>query len=217
MLESHRGMMPTFFFPTARHSATGRSARIQARASTAIQLFETPTNNFCQRTASMSKPDDEIVWSSQLDLAQEGGWLHQNNILFYFARSPFFDRTSNNAVIFSQAMTNPQMWPYIQNRETFEARLKSMSGLEYVVVDSPALMGEEGTGVWTIRKQTRRKVPGEEDEVTVHQSYFVVGPNIYQSPNLADVLTAKMVSADGGQMGSKGDDTDNRRWPCPIR
>lgn len=142
----------------------------------------------------MSKPDDEKVWSSQFDLAEVGGWIHHNNVLFYFARCPFFDRTSNNAVIHSQAMTNPQMFQYITTRELFEARLKSMSGLEYVVVDSPSNMGEDGSGVWVIRKQTRRKRSGEEDEVTVHQSYFIVGMNVYQAPNMADVLTAKIVS-----------------------
>lgn len=161
----------------------------------------------------MSKPDDEKVWSSQFDLAEVGGWLHHNNVLFYFARCPFFDRTSNNAVIHSQAMTNPQMFQYITTREMFENRLKSMSGTEYVVVDSPSSMGEDGTGVWVIRKQTRRKRSGEEDEVKVLQSYFIVGMNIYQAPNLADVLTSKIVSTDARWKVS----ANPFRWLCPTQ
>jgi mediator of RNA polymerase II transcription subunit 6 len=51
-----------------------------------------------------------------------------------------------------------------------------------------------GTGVWVIRKQTRRKRPPEEDEITLHSSYFVVGENIYMAPAVSDVLGSRMVS-----------------------
>lgn len=122
------------------------------------------------------------------------GGLHTNTILFYFAESPFFERTSNNAVILSQAMNNMSMYHHIQTREAFEARLRTMAGLEFMVGEEPAETGPgAGTGVWVIRKQTRRKVYDEEDELTVHASYFVVGENIYMAPTLSDILSSRIV------------------------
>jgi mediator of RNA polymerase II transcription subunit 6 len=86
------------------------------------------------------------------------------------------------------------MYHYIQTREAFEGRLKTMSGLEFIVGEEPAETGPGmGTGVWVIRKQTRRKRYDEEDEITIHASYFVVGENIYMAPTLADILASRLV------------------------
>jgi MED6 mediator sub complex component len=72
--------------------------------------------------------------------------------------------------------------------------LKTMSGLEYIVAQEPAEMAPgTGTGVWVIRKQTRRKRPGQEDEVTVHSTYFVMGENIYMAPAVGDVIGSRLV------------------------
>lgn len=140
-------------------------------------------------------PLDEIQWRSPPLLASMGG-LHSNTILFYFAESPFFERTSNNAIIMSQAMNNMGMYHFIQTREAFEDRLKTMSGLEFIVGEEPAEMAPGmGTGVWVIRKQTRRKRYDEEDEVMVHASFFVVGENIYMAPTLQDILASRIVSS----------------------
>ncbi|KJZ70734.1 hypothetical protein HIM_09867 [Hirsutella minnesotensis 3608] len=139
-------------------------------------------------------PLDEIQWRSPPILAQMGG-LHSNTILFYFAESPFFERTSNNAVIMSQAMNNMSMYHFIQTREAFEGRLKTMSGLEFIVGEEPAETGPGmGTGVWVIRKQTRRKRYQDDDEITVHASFFVVGENIYMAPALADILASRIMT-----------------------
>lgn len=140
-------------------------------------------------------PLDEIQWRSPQTLATMGG-LHSNTILFYFAESPFFERTSNNNVIMSQAMNNISMYHFIQTRESFEGRLRTMSGLEFIVGEEPAETGPGmGTGVWIIRKQTRRKrYQGEEDEITIHSSYFVVGENIYMAPTLADILASRIMT-----------------------
>ncbi|KAG5928030.1 hypothetical protein E4U42_001412 [Claviceps africana] len=140
-------------------------------------------------------PLDEIQWRSPQIVASMGG-LHSNTILFYFAESPFFERTSNNAVIMSQAMNNMSMYHYIQTREAFEGRLRTMSGLEFIVGEEPAETGPGmGTGVWVIRKQTRRKQQyQEEDDITVHASFFVVGENIYMAPTLADILASRIMT-----------------------
>lgn len=144
--------------------------------------------------SSKEPPLDEIQWKSpQTALEMQG--IHSNSVLFYFAQSPFFDRTSNNAVLFSQAMFNPSMMHLIQTREAFEGRLKTMTGLEFIVAQEPAEMAPgTGTGVWVIRKQTRRIKQVGECEISVHSSYFVVGENIYMAPSLADVIASRTLS-----------------------
>ncbi|KAI3323253.1 MED6-domain-containing protein [Xylariaceae sp. AK1471] len=139
--------------------------------------------------ASQNEPPlDEIFWRDPQSAQQMQG-IHSNSVLFYFAQSPFFDRTSNNAVLASQAMFNPAMFHLIQTREAFEGRLREMSGLEFIVAQEPAETAPgTGTGVWVIRKQTRRK-RDPEDEIIVHSTYYIVGENIYTAPTLAQVIS----------------------------
>ncbi|KAK4127506.1 MED6-domain-containing protein [Parathielavia appendiculata] len=136
-------------------------------------------------------PLDEIQWRAPPDF--EMG-IHSNSVLYYFAQSPFFDRTSNNEVLFQQGLNNPNMTQYLATRELFEGRLKTMSGLEFIVAQEPAETGPgAGTGVWVINKQTRRKRQPQ-DEIIVHATYFVVGENIYMAPNLADIISSRLAS-----------------------
>lgn len=98
----------------------------------------------------------------------------------------------------AQALYNPNLAAVVGTREAFEAHLKSMSGLEYVVAEAPAETGPGmGTGVWVIRKQTRKKRGGNlEDEITVHADYFVIGENIYAAPSFADIMGSRLVGGD---------------------
>lgn len=139
---------------------------------------------------------DEIVWADPV-YAQECQGIHENSILFYFQASPFFDQTSNNAVLFSQAQYNERLFSVIATRKAFEDRLRSMSGLEFMIAQEPAEMTPgTGTGVWVIRKQNRRKSlnPNEEDEITVLATYFVVGLNVYMAPSVGDILSTRLLS-----------------------
>ncbi|KAI0433072.1 MED6 mediator sub complex component-domain-containing protein [Xylaria sp. FL1042] len=144
--------------------------------------------------ASQNEPPlDEIQWRHPQSVQQMQG-IHSNSVLFYFAQSPFFDQTSNNAVLANQAMFNPAMFHLIQTREAFEGRLREMSGLEFIVAQEPAETAPgTGTGVWVIRKQTRRK-RDPEDEIIVHATYYIVGENIYMAPTLAQVLSFRMTT-----------------------
>lgn len=145
------------------------------------------------QTRPMEEALDEMVFRDDGALMEMQG-VHDNSILFYFARSPFFDHMSNNGLLFNQAMFNPKLAPILSTRAAFEGRLKTMSGLEYIVAEQPADMAPGmGTGVWVIRKQTRRKRSGMDDEITVHAIYFVVGGHIYQAPSVADVIGSKLV------------------------
>ncbi|KLU92861.1 hypothetical protein MAPG_11814 [Magnaporthiopsis poae ATCC 64411] len=142
---------------------------------------------------------DEIQWSSPQSVVNFQG-IHSNSVLYYFAESPFFDRTSNNAVVFNQAVRNQSMLHIVATREAFEGRLREMAGLEYMVAQEPAETGPgAGTGVWVIRKQTRKKVKAADgtplpDELEVHADYFVMGENIYMAPSLSDVLSSRIRS-----------------------
>jgi mediator of RNA polymerase II transcription subunit 6 len=141
-------------------------------------------------TSSTGEPLDEIQFRAPVEF--EMG-IHSNSVLFYFAQSPFFDRTSNNEVLFQQGLNNPNLTPYLATRELFEGRLRTMSGLEFIVAQEPAETGPgAGTGVWVINKQTRRKRQGE-DEIIVHATYFIVGENIYMSSSLADIISSRIV------------------------
>ena len=116
-------------------------------------------------------------------------------VLPYFYESPYFDRTSNNAILSSQALYNPSMLPIVATREAFESRLRTMAGLEFVVTHDPSDGGRNvpNSGVWVIRKQNRRKRPGLEDEITALSSYFVVGESVYMAPSVGNVLGGRLV------------------------
>ena len=156
-------------------------------------------------------PLDEIQWRSPK--AQEMGGIHTNTgkdetrsqsppthptyfaVLPYFAESPFFDATSNNATLTTQALYNPNMYYIIQTREAFEGRLRTMQGLEFMVTQDPSENDTkpDHSGVWIIRKQNRRKRQGAQDEVTGISSYYVVGENVYMAPSVGNILGSRLV------------------------
>lgn len=117
------------------------------------------------------------------------------SVLPYFYESPFYDATSNNATITTQAFHNQAMYYLLQTREAFEGRLKTMQGLEFMVAHDPSDNGakHDNSGIWVIRKQNRRKRQGVEDETTPISSYYVVGENIYMASSLGNILGARLV------------------------
>lgn len=132
--------------------------------------------------------------------------LHTNNcpkppVLFYFAESPFFDATSNNASLAIQASYNETFRHFVETREAFEARLRTMQGLEFIVVYDPlqaaaqsnTSFAHEPSNIWVIRKQTRRKRGGLDDEVQVLATFFVVGDCIYMAPSVASIVGNRIV------------------------
>ncbi|KAL2007316.1 hypothetical protein VTN00DRAFT_8754 [Thermoascus crustaceus] len=152
---------------------------------------------------SQDAPLEEILWRSPPHVQMMGGYLHSNNILFYFAESPFFDATSNNASLAVQASYNEAFRQFVETREAFEGRLKTMQGLEFMVTYDPlqaaaqseTAFAHEPSNIWVIRKQMRRKRPGLEDEVTPLSTYFVVGDTIYMAPSVASVVGNRILSA----------------------
>ncbi|KAF2454384.1 MED6 mediator sub complex component-domain-containing protein [Lineolata rhizophorae] len=138
---------------------------------------------------------DEIQWRSP-HLVEFFQGIHSDTVMLYFMESPFFDRTSNNWAIRSQAQFNESMQHLLASREAFETRLREMPGLEFMVVAEPQPAPGGDNGIWIIRKQQRRKRgPGLDDRITVLGTYFVIGENIYQAPSTEDVIGSKILSA----------------------
>lgn len=117
------------------------------------------------------------------------------SVHIYFMLSPFCDPSSNNSALELQARSNPDMLALMYDRSAFEARLRSMGGLEYIIVEGPRSTTPEMNPVWVIRKQDREKsgAAGMPDSITVLGTYFCVAGNIYQAPGLKDMLSARVV------------------------
>lgn len=124
------------------------------------------------------------------------------SVLFYFAESPFFDATSNNASLAIQANYNEAFRHFLETREVFEGRLKTMQGLEFMVAYDPlqaaaqsdTKFAHEPSNIWTIRKQMRQKRPGMEDDVVVLSTYYIVGDSVYMAPAVSSVIGNRIVS-----------------------
>ncbi|KAL9112733.1 MAG: hypothetical protein Q9227_003036 [Pyrenula ochraceoflavens] len=152
--------------------------------------------------ASENDRSDEQVYRDP-DWVARQGHLHSNNVLFYFAQSPFFDQTSNNNTVVLQCRTPDQIEKVLATRELFEERLRKMSGIEYivkydpiqsqVVLDSPN--GPEVSNIWVIHKRERRKRPAAEDEVNLLGVYYIVGDSIFMAPRVHRVVNNRMLSA----------------------
>jgi mediator of RNA polymerase II transcription subunit 6 len=115
-------------------------------------------------------------------------------VLHYFAQSPFFDHTSNNAILSSQAQFLPALHVVLQTLEAFEARLQTMQGTEFVLASEPTPATTYESGIWVIRKQRRKKRANAPDEVTPLGSYFVIGENIYMAPTVGQVVMSRLLS-----------------------
>lgn len=96
-------------------------------------------------------------------------------------------------------MHNENLRHFIETREAFEGRLKTMQGTEFVVAHDPlqeeaaaisaGSQPKEPSNVWTIRKQMRRG----EDDAQVLATYFIVGDFVYMAPSVLSVVGRRMV------------------------
>lgn len=98
--------------------------------------------------------------------------LKPTNVLDYFAErsNPFYDRTCNNEIVKMQRL-NPE-------------QLNNMAGIEYILlhVQEPIL--------YVIRKQHRHSI----NQVTPVADYYIIAGIVYQAPDLASVINARILS-----------------------
>lgn len=129
-----------------------------------------------------SEPLDEIQWKSPEWIQHFG--LNTGNVLDYFAESPFYDRTSSNQVLRMQIQFQ-QIPPHIHPQQFIQSKLLEMVGIEFVVsfVREPDF--------WIIRKQRRL----DPSTTITEQDYYIIGANVYQSPKIHDILSARLLSS----------------------
>ncbi|KAK9458915.1 MED6 mediator subfamily complex component-domain-containing protein, partial [Lipomyces oligophaga] len=125
------------------------------------------------------QPLDELQWRAPEWIAQWG--LRTDNVLDYFAQSPFYDRSSNNQTLKMQSQFNA---PMMQLSDITNA-LEAMRGVEFAIVKS-----NPSSALWVIRKQERLSP----SEVVVLATYFVIEENIYMAPAVYSVLSSRLMS-----------------------
>ena len=122
-------------------------------------------------------------------------------MLFYFAESPFFDRSSENYTLAVQYTGSEQAGEILGTRQRFEATLKNRQGLSYVIAHDPLsppkqIEAPDGNklpaNVWVIRKQFR-PVVGDDSSIEVLRYYYISNHVIYEAPTVAKVLNNRMV------------------------
>ncbi|KAF9332116.1 Mediator of RNA polymerase II transcription subunit 6 [Podila minutissima] len=117
-----------------------------------------------------------IEWRFQEWLIGMGG-LNPENVLDYFALSPFWDPECNNAVLRMQTQFN--------NLGEMKQRLSEMTGVEF------ALVLDRYPHLFVIQKQ-RRKSPQEVKPMAI---YYVLHGNIFQCPDLQTVLSNRVLGS----------------------
>ncbi|KAJ2037611.1 Mediator of RNA polymerase II transcription subunit 6 [Coemansia sp. RSA 2337] len=124
----------------------------------------------------MSKELTAIEWRSDQWLFQFGG-LRPDNVLEYFSQSPFWDPSSNNAVLKMQTQFN--------DLQHSSYDLKSMVGIEFAVThqEPPALF---------IITKFRRSSPTKLVPITV---YYITDGNAYEAPTLYSIVSTRMLSS----------------------
>ncbi|KAL1306398.1 hypothetical protein AAFC00_005105 [Neodothiora populina] len=142
-------------------------------------------------------PLDEVQFRRP-EVIQWWGGISADTVHPIIRESPFFDHTSKNGLLWEQAQNDMRTWEICNKREAFETRLKSMNGVEYMIVGEPQKVEDAevvDTGIWVIRKQERRKRTPREDDITVLGTYYIVGENMYQAPSVSDIIGNHMLSA----------------------
>ncbi|KAG0239624.1 Mediator of RNA polymerase II transcription subunit 6 [Mortierella sp. GBA43] len=105
------------------------------------------------------------------------GGLNPDNVLDYFALSPFWDPECNNAVLRMQTQFN--------NLGEMKQRLSEMTGVEF------ALVHDRFPTLFVIQKQ-RRRSPQEVKPMAI---YYVLHGSIYQCPDLQTLLSNRILGS----------------------
>ena len=99
--------------------------------------------------------------------------LHKNNVLDYFATSPFFDRNSNNQTLINQGLGMEF--------------LTQMTGLEFNVSDST----DPANRLFVINK-CKRENP---QKTIILEIYYILDGIIYQSPMFLEQVRSRVAKA----------------------
>ncbi|GBB91726.1 hypothetical protein RclHR1_01910010 [Rhizophagus clarus] len=118
-----------------------------------------------------------ITWRSVEWIQSRPEGLNSNNVLDYFAESPFWDNQCNNAILKMQTQYN--------DLKDLNVDLKKMKGIEFQVVH------EKAPVLWVIRKQNRLT----EWTVSPIATYYILNNNIYQAPDLYSIIGTRILTS----------------------
>ncbi|KAL6949870.1 hypothetical protein ACO0QE_000534 [Hanseniaspora vineae] len=161
---------------------------------------------------------DELQWKSPEWIQTFG--LRTDNVLDYFAESPFFDKTSNNQVIRMQQQFDVQQ----QQQQQQQQQIMMANGLsnennavpfneypsnrQYILQNYPVHYSLEKElrkltkgveyvlcyvrepDLWIIRKQEKIDTA----QWKTLSDYYIIGANVYMSPQLGKVVGSRMLS-----------------------
>ncbi|KAJ2759788.1 Mediator of RNA polymerase II transcription subunit 6 [Coemansia nantahalensis] len=117
-----------------------------------------------------------IEWRSDQWLMQFGG-LRPDNVLEYFSQSPFWDSSSNNAVLKMQTRFN--------DLQQASYDLKNMVGVEFAVTH------QEPPALFVITK-LRRTSPAKATPLAV---YYILDGNAYEAPSLHSIVSSRVLGS----------------------
>lgn len=115
-----------------------------------------------------------IEWRNDQWLFEFGG-LTPENVLEYFSLSPFWDSSSNNAVLRMQTQFN---------QLSIETKLKEMVGVEFT-------LASHQDNLFIIAK-SKRLSPTRAIPQTL---YYILDGNTYECPNLYSLLSTRLLTS----------------------
>ncbi|XP_067938961.1 mediator of RNA polymerase II transcription subunit 6-like isoform X2 [Watersipora subatra] len=114
--------------------------------------------------------------------------LNVTNILDYFSRSRFYDRTCNNEIVKMQRQSPDQ--------------LLNMTGIEYKLVYSqPPIL-------YIIRKQERQSV----ESVTPKAHFYIIAGIVYKAPDLKTLVNSRMLNTSYNLNAALNEATKHARY-----
>lgn len=129
-------------------------------------MVVSPSNSASEETQDLTG----VVW-------QDKQWLSLfpldvNTVLDYFALSQFYDSRCNNELIKMQRLD--------------KGLLKTLSGIEYALSDSPS------PGLFIITKSRRSLKP---PKVELLAAYYVLQGAVYQAPSIHSILSSRILQS----------------------
>ncbi|RGB34172.1 MED6 mediator sub complex component-domain-containing protein [Rhizophagus diaphanus] len=118
-----------------------------------------------------------ITWRSVEWIQSRPEGLNSNNVLDYFAESPFWDNQCNNAILKMQTQYN--------DLKDLNVDLRKMKGIEFQIVH------EKAPVLWVIRKQNRLS----EWSVSPIATFYILNNNIYQAPDLYSIIGTRILTS----------------------
>lgn len=130
-----------------------------------------------------------ITFQDLRRLAELGGYLTKDNVLFYFYSSQFYDPISDN-----QEFIN-QYYSYEQLKNAFKGKIQSRdastTGIQYILDEDAVKFDVNGWSPLYVIK----KVAVSQTSTELLDVYFCYRDIVYQSPAFCDVVSSRLAKS----------------------